>query len=443
MRTIKLPVKTTNQSEIIEIQKHSSKMFRLAYNRFWEHKSEKDIRELSKTYKNIELLDSWFIQSAIKKAEALLKAEQQRKNKKKTCFGGYINFCLLSQGKLSKEDFELKRLSPIFSQGEACKGGNRKFIFDIDNNQIIFKYKKNKQFILQLPKLRKNLKINLMKLQEAMVKNQFPITIELKYNEITITYDETILKCDYKGNKSITAGIDLNPNFVGFSISNFKNGKQKIIFKQAVDLSNFTKNLKLASNHKKSKHQVNKQHYELIEISRYLISTCKRYNVDKFIIEDLNIKSEDKGKGSAYNRLCNNKWNRNLLINQLEKRCNINNIDFIKINPCYTSYIGNILHNEFDPIASSIEITRRGFYSFKLKNKVLYRKDKFYPALVCKETLENRWKEALNWIYESWIELCKQIKTSKLKYRHSLEEFSFKVCRFRTNKSFINLYSFI
>ena len=83
-------------------------------------------------------------------------------------------------------------------------------------------------------------------------------------------------------------------------------------------------------------------------------------------------------------------------------------------------------------IAASIEINRRGYYK--------YIKNQFYPNLINKENLSNRWKEAINWSYSSWKELFDIVKTSKLKYRRSLGLFKLKVFRFNSSKSFVNLY---
>ena len=86
MITIKLPFQTDNKSlEIIkEYQNQQSNMIRYSYNRFKEDKSEMEIRNLSSNLNNIELLDSWFIQCAIKEGLFIHKRFQD----KKVIFGG-------------------------------------------------------------------------------------------------------------------------------------------------------------------------------------------------------------------------------------------------------------------------------------------------------------------------------------------------------------------
>lgn len=77
----------------------------------------------------------------------------------------------------------------------------------------------------------------------------------------------------------------------------------------------------------------------------------------KLCIEDLNIKSSDKGSGKTFNRLCNNVWNRNLIVNKLKMLSVIYRYELIEVNPVYSSFIGNLLYgseNTPDMIASSI-----------------------------------------------------------------------------------------
>jgi len=50
----------------------------------------------------------------------------------------------------------------------------------------------------------------------------------------------------------------------------------------------------------------------------------------------------------------------------LKKRCSIYNIEFIKINPAYSSFVGNMVNNNYpDPVSASIEIGRRGYKKFE------------------------------------------------------------------------------
>ena len=402
-------------------------MVRYAFNRYKDSKSEKDIRLLSKSLSNVPS-DSWFIQCAIKKANYLFLT-----NKEKIIFGGKFSFYQRLKHKLDKDIFKENRLLGIYSQGEKNYYGNRKFKLDIANNQIIFKFSRYKYINLQLPKLRKNYLYELINLEEQCNQKLSNFSVELKLDKICITFDDSKIYCsNYIGKSNIVGAIDMNPNYIGFSISKFSNGKRKVLIEEQYDISYFTKNLHLSSSHKDSKHQNNKQIFELKEIAKDIIKKCKFFHVGKFGIEDLNFKQTNSGKGRGFNRLTKNKWKREALISALKKQCLLNKIDFIEVNPVYSSFIGNLCNEAPDPIAASLEIARRA--NFK------YIKGQFYPELIKAESLFNLWKESSSWVYSSWKELFDIIKTSKVKYRRSLESFDSEVFRLKSSKSFVNLY---
>lgn len=434
MKTIKLSyfVNDLEKQEIERLISESSNMIRLSYNRFADGLNEKSIRNLSKFYKNIPE-DSWLIQSSIRKAKSLYEANKTFRNTKNLVFGGRFNFFQRCKNKISKEQYKNKRNLVICSQGEKLQKGNRKFSLDLQNNQIIFKINKQKHINLKLPNLRKNYLKELLLIENLMNMKQLTLSVELNSNFIYLSFDEKLIsQSSYKGNENVLSSIDMNPNYIGFSICKYINNVQTIIYTETIDISYYTKNLHKPSNDSRSRHQVNKQEYEITKIAKYLIDKSKQFNCGKFIIEDLNIKNKDSDLGKGFNRLCKNKWNRNLLVRCLNKHSIINNIEFIKVNPVYTSFIGNINYDFPDMVAASIEINRRGYFK--------YIKNQFYPKLINKEDLSNQWKEAINWSYSNWKELFDIIKTSKLKYRRSLDSFEFKVFRLNSNKSFIKIY---
>jgi hypothetical protein len=120
----------------------------------------------------------------------------------------------------------------------------------------------------------------------------------------------------------------------------------------------------------------------------------------------------------------------------LNKRCNIEGIEFVKINPAYSSFIGNLENINYpDPISASIEIGRRGYKKFE--------KNWFYPKLNV-ENLKNLWKEEINWsLIKDWKQLFEQIKNLKLKYRVSLDLSKFKVFRNKCERSLVDLLCFV
>lgn len=431
MKTISLPYTVCQKDKdfILEEIKKSSNMVRYAYNRFIEGKTEKDIRLLSKSLNNIPS-DSWFIQCAIKKANYVYKT-----NKDKVIFGGKFNFYQRLMKKISKEDFQNNRLLAIYSQGEASQSGNRKFKLSINNNQVIFKFSRDKRANLKLPKLHKNYLYELTIIQDLCEQNLANFSVELTLNKINITFDETkVYKSTYKGFSSRVAGIDMNPNYIGFSISEFDGDKQKVLLEEQIDLSYFTKNLHKCSDSKESKHQNNKQLFEIKQITKYLILKCKQYKVSQLGLEDLQFKSNNLGKGKSFNRLVKNKWKRECLIQGLKKYCLLNNIELKTVNPIYSSFIGNLLWEAPDPVAASLELARRAYFK--------YVKGMFYPSLIQHIDLPNQWKKEVSQLYSSWKELFDIIKTSGVKYRHSLDLFidRFEVFSFNTSKSRVNLY---
>ena len=429
MRTISLPYTYSEDDRDFikdEIRK-SSNMVRFAYNRFQDEKSEKDIRLLSKNLQNVPS-DSWFIQCAIKKANYLFLA-----NKEKVVFGGKFNFFQRLKHKLDKDIFKENRLLGIYSQGEKNYYGNRKFRLDITNNQVIFKFSRQKKISLKLPLLHKNYLFDLVSLQILAESKRASFSVELALDKVNVTFDDTLLYHNlYKGSENIVAGIDMNPNYIGFSISKYIGDKRKVLLQEQYDLSYFTMNLHKSSEHKDNKRQNNKQLHEIKEIAKQIMLKCKHYKVGKFGVEDLSFKSGDSGKGKSFNRLTKNKWKREALVSALRKHCLLNKIDFIEVNPVYSSFIGNVCNDAPDPIAASLEVARRAMFK--------YIKGKFYPELIDKTSLFNRWKESANWVYKDWKELFDIVKTSEVKYRRSLDSYEYKVFRLMTSKSMVNLY---
>ena len=153
MKTIKLPYKSTE--DLTPVLKQFSNIVRYSYNRFLENKSEKDIRTLSKGLGSIDLLNSWLIQCGILEGKSI----QTRFGEQKIVFGGKNNLLNRLKNKISKEEYNSKRLRPLSIQGELLQSGNRSFKLDIiDNNQIIFKLNKKYHIALILPNLRNNFK---------------------------------------------------------------------------------------------------------------------------------------------------------------------------------------------------------------------------------------------------------------------------------------------
>jgi IS605 OrfB family transposase len=298
------------------------------------------------------------------------------------------------------------RLRLITSQGEKGENSNRLFNFDLTNGLLIFKPDKHTKIPIKLLGIGRNRQLDLDWLQTQI--GIIPITVQLSRTHCCIIFDDTRVENTQKI-KGRTAGIDLNPNYIGFAIRN-KSGK--LVHTIAYDIS---------------KVEGNKQNFELIEITKDIQSQCRHFGVETFGIEKLNMKSKDHNKGRNYNRLVNNKWNRNLFVNQLEKRLKRIGIKVNFVLSEYSSWVGNLSHLDlFDPIASAAEIARRA--------SVQYEKELCIWCPLTPPGYQNLWKEDDS-LGVNWRRIIDQIKNAKLRYRVLLDHTKCAVSSFVSNKS--------
>ena len=321
MKTIKLPV-TFNEKIEEDIRVYSS-IVRYSFNRFQEGMKIKEIYHDCCLKFN---LGSHLINSANREAQSLYK----REGNKKVIFG---DFKRRMKGLISNIEFKNTKSRGFTSEGQANQKGNRHFKFDIFNNTIIYKRNRKEHINLSLPNLKKKVKEELLKVQYLMEEKKLPVTIKLKNGYIYITFDESIIHNelklkDLKSNRVM--GIDLNPNYIGFSVLEFKeNDSFEVIKKGVFDVTLLNKAFKK-----------NKKRHELRELNHKLIRICKHYKVSKICIEELNISSSDKGQGKTFNRLCNNQWNREVTVSNLKVLTSTYGIYFIEVNPIYSSFVG-------------------------------------------------------------------------------------------------------
>ena len=371
MKAIILDITNDIDTELLNTQKVFNSIVRYAYNRLVDNTElkEKDLRKLvNTTFKQ----PSWLSQCAIKDAIYLFKSNKT-KGLKTVIFGGFKNLKDYLLKKKTKEQYKLDKLLPVTFQGEACKYGNRMFNFDFSNNIIIYKANRKQHYNLTYKHPRKNILHELYQLQELSKQNKIAITVKLNVvtKKLYIIFDERKLHYekynDLKSNRVI--GIDLNPNAIGLSILEFnENNSEKfnVLYKEVI--STYELNKTSVSS--------NKRNYELIKICYHIDKLLKTWKCSRICLEELTINSSDKGNGKTFNRLCNNVWCRNLVINKLKMLSNIHGYFITEVNPAYSSVIGNILYgNEFTPdmVASSIEVVRRAYNKFK--------KGHFYPSI--------------------------------------------------------------
>lgn len=410
MKTVKLDI--FEKIDILNDLKIFNDIVRMSYNRFKDNLTEKEVRnEVSKYFNE----NSWFIQCAIKDAKSIY-----LKFKNKTIiFGGKYNLKRYLTHKISKTEFKYNRLRPINIQGEQLRHGNRLFSFNFNENTIIFKKKRNEHIKILYKSLKKNLKNELNIVQQLLNNGKITISVKLTDKNIWITYDEKLVHNEkYKNLKeNRILGIDMNPNYIVLSILEFdKNSNFKVLHKQIYDLTGLTKSSGKSSKDNKSKYLTNKLRHETIAIAHEIDKLVNVWKCKTIGLEDLNINTQNKNKGKLFNKLCNNKWERNLLVDKLKMLSNIHSYNFTEINPAYSSVIGNIVYgdeNTPDMIASSIEIARRAYKK--------YEKAWFFPKFNI-QYLNERWKQTLNTV-ENWKELYLEIKKSGLKYRFLLKDY--------------------
>lgn len=411
MTTIKL--KLENEIDILKEQRTFSNIVRLSFNRYQDGFKEKEIRAYLKD--KFEDLNSWFVQNGIKVGNQLF----QRHRDKKIIFGGKFNLKQHLKHLISKDEFKSKRLLPITIQGEQQYKGNRLFDFKFEENQIIFKLSKNDHRILKYKVPHKKIRNNLSSLQELIDNKQITITVSLTKENVYLAFDESkIIDYNFKDlKKNRVLGIDMNPNYIGVSILEFdENDQFKILDKRIFDLSQLTKKSGKSSANRLSRYKTNKLHHETIQIAHDITSLVDYWKCDKVVIEDLNIRSSDKCKGKYFNRLCNNVWNRNLFINKLKSLSLLCNFSLVEVNPCYSSFIGNVIFGNShtpDMVAASIEIARRGYKKFE--------KSWFYPS-IRDEKINEQWKQTLS-RFDDWKSAFQEVKKSKVKYRFLLQDY--------------------
>ena len=404
MKTIKFKIMNTIDLNY-ELRTYNS-VVHFAYNRFHDDDTvkEKDVRsQVNQLFKG--KLNSWLLQCAIKDGKAI----QERNNDKKVIFGGKSLYKRYLRKLINKEEFNKQKQIPISSQGEMLYKGNRMFDFHFDNQSLVFKISKDKHINIQLGNMHKRLQKELNKLNELCYDKKATVSIKLNNDYIWITYDEKLLSNSMKFNclkDNRVMGLDLNPNYIGLSVIEFnKENNFKVLYKQVFDL-------KVLTDKNTSK---DKRHYELIKLCHTINSLINYWKCKKLSIEDLNIKQSDKGQGKNFNRLCNNVWDRTLIVNKLTMLSNIYGYELVKVNPAYSSFIGNLVYgNEMTPdmVAASIEIARRGYKK--------YEKKWFYPVFNI-ECLDEQWKQTLTGV-KDWKNAFLKIKNSKVKYRVLLND---------------------
>ena len=332
-------------------------------------------------------------QKRIKLNKRIIKLTRSLKNG--VVFGG--KYFLQTKTDRCKEIYRSNRILPLCFYGETMRKGNRFFDFEgLSDGHVLFKYEGSKTKIDLELRIKKSDVLFLKQIEALALAKHCAVTVKLTTERIYITYDEALLngnkfdeKAVYKSikhikdkeerkvlirqahvefeqqmlakkNKSKFLSLDMNPDGIGYSIlqktSESPNGEFIVLKKEFINFSRL------------NKQTTNKRKYELSIAIKYMFNQLSHHNCAYLITEELSdISSKDNGNRIA-NRKINNLWNRNLIDNLLTKYCNIRGVKQIEINPVYSSFIGNINYESFDPIASSIEIGRRGNCKIHTRN---------------------------------------------------------------------------
>lgn len=453
--TLKIKYKTNSDdfNVILNYIKKYNSVLKFTYNRIIDGiKSTKDLTIEQHKMLNV-FTQSHLFNSAQYDAKAIYKLNL--KKEKKVIFGGKKLFLNRCKNKISKEKFKLKKLLPLYSVGESDRYSNRLFKI-INENNIIFKPCKGIKINLTLNSIGNNYKKKLnqlIKLQEA---KQIPISYKLDLQYIYISFDNSKIENNfYKTKKNRVIAVDMNPNYLGYSVIDWKNESEyKIIDKGVFDISLINEkenNLNCSSNDTRKLYIKNKRDYEVIKIAHKLFDLAKHYRCEVFSIEKLNIKTKDLDKGKKLNKLVNNQWNRNKFINVLKKLVNSSSTALIEVEPSYSSILGNLIYREErlpDMLLSSIEIGRRGieFQNQYLLNIKERKKNIIQPDFdLVKERISKSLEELnIQSQIQNFRELYSVLKKSKVKYRFLLENSNIsRVFRKNYKRSYIKLYSFV
>ena len=460
MQTIKIKytIDDTDKLLLNDYIKQYNHVYRVAFNNLQSHKKNK-LSELT-NLNNIDLLDSWFIQSANYEVKTLYKLVGD----KKVIFGGRKNFIKRCQHKISYDEFNSYRFYPLCSYGEKKSGtksvhGNRKFKLSDDLTFITLKLKERK-IKINLPKyLHSNIKYILKKIYKHQILDDTPITYKIDYNYVYIQFDESIILNKNNNLNKIQnriLSLDLNPNYIGWSIVDWKSENEFNVIKSGVysikNLNDKDFNLKnkgYSSDSNERKYISDKRNFETLQIVKNIVNKSIYYKCQVISIEDLNIKSSDFDKGKRLNKLVNNSWCRTIFVNNLTKRCNIFNIKLLKVKPEYSSFIGNFLYRSLnlpDMVLASIEIGRRGyeFYNQYISKTKEIKKNIIKPDLNMFNRLYLKSLEEfkLQPTYKDLVELYYFFKKSKMMYRLSIDQFNLQFSSLFSNTSYIEYFCF-
>jgi len=378
-------------------------------------------------------LHSWYINTAIEEAKAIYQSRiENGLNPKKIIFGGRKLF-----EKLKKGHKELKQIWNERRYGElCCYGHNRvgnicfKIVDKGDNSYLRISTNSRRNYIL-CPIKRKVKSKNdkwilfVSKLEEVKLTGKwFSYTIKIKKRNnrfyCFITFDEEIPTIKHTKDNGII-GIDINASPIHIAIAEVSKSGNLISYER-VSLN------KLLSMNK------NQRTNYLWKLAHYITDKAKELN-KAIAVENLNNFNKGyrgDGRGKLRKRLHNFIYKN--LLNKLEVLCRRKGIEFIKVNPAFTSVIGMLKYapqyNIDKDIAGAYVIGRRGLgLSEKIpKNylKLLKNTEYFNTALQVLENQINVLKQKIKQESNKYkLNALKSDLKKLYKYRSTLKSLDF------------------
>ena len=232
MITLKLKYRLKDEQDmplILDYQRQYSSCLHFLYNRISDNTSitEKELRLLYDNINNCSLINKWLFQCAIGEAKQIYNSHGA-----KVIFGGKANYFKRNKLSITKEEYKAKRISPIYSIGEVDKLGNRMFRLK-QNNILTFQPNRLCHIDLELICLGRHRDKILRKLTELAKQRKITLTYKLSSEYVWISYDEkTVTNIETSKINNRVFAIDMNPNYVGWSIVDWKSSSNFNIVKK-------------------------------------------------------------------------------------------------------------------------------------------------------------------------------------------------------------------
>lgn len=430
---IKYSCSEKDRETILAYLKNYNNVLRFTYNRLKDalplKLSTKEVTALHKTMNNI-FIDSQFCNSAFREAKRMLKGNEDSP----LIFGGKNLWKRYNKQLITKEEYLIQRLNPIYSIGEAKEHSNKKFRI-INENEICFQPCKNVHITLNLTKQGKHWTNILYKLKDAQTKKAMPICYKLDLDYIYIIFDMTrvVSLPTHKPKQDRLISLDFNPNYIGYTVCDWNSGTEcKILDAQVISIKPLHEkqnNTHICNTSEKYKYFTRKKKHEICNVAQRIVSIAKHYKCAYICIENICMNSKDFNKGKVFNKCVNRQWNRLQFFSNLEKHALKNNIFVLKLDCAYSSYNGNILFRKTglpDMCLAALEIGRRGYefsHQYLLKDQPIKKNIIFPEIKLFQESIHQSLEELkIDFKFNSLVDLYKQIKNTKLRYRVQLDE---------------------